>query len=202
MDRGLKLARVVVVVGMPGSGKDVLVKVAAGMGFARIGMGDVVRHFAGRAGLGAGDVSIGGFADSERKRHGPAVWAERTLDMMPEGSVVIDGSRSLDEIALFRERLGSGLAVLAVEASADIRFSRLGQRGRGDDPLTRQDFDRRDARELSWGLGEAIAGADVRLRNESGIAAFRDECARVLRAILEGDGKVFNRQVVGIGSGN
>jgi dephospho-CoA kinase len=183
----------IVVVGMPGSGKDVFVKAAVGMGFNRIGMGDAVRRFAAQAGLDEGDVSIGSFADSERKAHGPGIWAERTLAMMPPGDVVIDGSRSMEEISLFRERLGSGLVVVAIEASPETRLSRLRQRRRGDDPLTPEDFSRRDSRELSWGIGEAISRADVRLLNESDMASFQAECQRTLGRLLGAESKVFNR---------
>ena len=175
---------IVIVVGMPGSGKDVFVQMALLQGFSKIGMGDVVRGFASKAGLSPGDVSIGGFATSERQKHGPAIWAERTLERMPPGNVIIDGSRSLDEISFFKQRLGSRLKVVAIVSSAETRYNRLVSRQRDDDPATRQDFERRDARELSWGLGEAIAHADVTVENEASIDGFRNACVSILKQML------------------
>ena len=175
---------IIIVVGMPGSGKDVFVQAALGMGFSKIGMGDVVRHFASASGLGPGDISIGGFANSQRQEHGPVIWAARTLERMPPGNVIIDGSRSLDEISLFRERLGSGLKVVAVIAPAETRYDRLRSRRRADDPLTREDFDTRDGRELSWGLGRAIEAADITVVNDTSLDDFKRRCRYVLDEML------------------
>jgi dephospho-CoA kinase len=171
---------IIIVVGMPGSGKDVFVQAARLCGFSKIGMGDVVRHFASLAGLDSSDVSIGGFANSQRQEHGPAVWAERTLEMMPDGNVIIDGSRSLDEITFFKERLGNNLKVIAITASPEIRFKRLQDRCRQDGPLNRGDFDRREQRELSWGLEKAIESADISISNESSLADFKERCLAIL----------------------
>ena len=173
-----------IIVGMPGAGQDVLVQAALELGFGKISMGDTVRHHAKLAGIGSGDMSIGGFASSERELHGPAVWAERTLAMMPPGNVIIDGSRSIAEIARFREALGMGLKVIAVTAPRDVRFQRLMQRGRQDDPSSIGDFERRDARELSWGLGEAIGSADLTLENAADVGTFRGKCRTVLQSII------------------
>ncbi|MBA3046659.1 MAG: flagellar hook-basal body complex protein FliE [Candidatus Thermoplasmatota archaeon] len=175
----------IIIVGMPGVGKDVFVQSALEIGFSKISMGDVVRQYAADMGLGASDSSIGGFATSQRKEHGAAIWAQRTLDAMPKGDVIIDGSRSLDEIASFRESLGSGVKVLAITAPLEIRFRRLVQRGRQDDPSSLEDFERRDRRELSWGLGDAIERADMVLDNSGGIEEFRQHCEAVLRSIME-----------------
>lgn len=175
---------IIIVVGMPGSGKDMFVKAALGMGFSKIGMGDVVRHHAALSKLDSGDASIGGFAGSQRLEHGPAIWAERTLERMPAGNVIIDGSRSLDEIALFRERLGSGLRVVAVTAPAETRYRRLLARRRQDDPMAREEFEARDSRETSWGLAEAIESADITLPNDDGLEEFRNRCQSVLENIL------------------
>ena len=175
---------IVIVVGMPGSGKDVFVQAAKEMGFSKIGMGDVVRHFASQSGLGSDDASIGGFATSQRREHGAAIWAERTLELMPDGNVIIDGSRSMDEIALFRKRLGSDVGVVAITAPPELRYKRLRDRRRQDDPLDRKDFNRRDERERSWGIGKAIGDADITLVNDGTLEGFQARCRDVLKNML------------------
>ena len=52
---------------------------------ARRGMVATSQPLAAMAGLDSSDVAIGGYASSERQTHGPAVWAERTLERMPRG---------------------------------------------------------------------------------------------------------------------
>jgi dephospho-CoA kinase len=180
---------IVIVVGMPGSGKDVLLQSAITLGFGHVSMGDVVRAFAARIGLDASDRSIGGFASSERQKHGDAIWAERTLESMPEGNVIIDGSRSLDEINFFRNRLGAGLKVIAVHAPQETRFLRLQQRRRDDDPESLEDFIRRDNREMGWGIGRAIESADIAIDNDEGLDQFKSLCQITLKRLLKLHGK-------------
>jgi dephospho-CoA kinase len=180
---------IVIVVGMPGSGKDVLLQSAIALGFGHISMGNVVRSFAAKIGLDSSDQSIGGFAGSERQKHGAAIWAERTLENMPRGNVIIDGSRSLDEINLFRKMLGNDLKIIAIHVPQETRFRRLQQRRRNDDPESLEDFVRRDSRELAWGLGKAIESADIALDNDGELDEFRSRCQATLKRLLKLHGK-------------
>jgi len=180
---------VIIVVGMPGSGKDVFLQCAKAMGFGHVGMGDTVRRYAAINGLDSSDATIGGYAGSERQAHGPAIWAQRTLERMPTGNTVIDGSRSLEEIAFFRKELGADLRVIAITVPREIRFKRLQQRHREDDPQKLDDLVRRDSREMSWGLGKAIESADIAIDNDRGLDEFRVKCKTVLENILIIDGK-------------
>jgi len=182
----------IVLVGMPGSGKDIFVQEATKAGFNHIRMGDMVRLFAGEAGIDSSDMSIGGFATSQRDEHGPDVWAVRTLQRMPDGNVLIDGSRSLAEIDRFRTVLGNDLKVVAIDAPSEIRFKRLVERGRDDDPKALEDFQTRDSRELSWGLGEALARADITIPNHWGLEEFREQCQAVISQILEPMANLYN----------
>ena len=180
---------IVIVVGMPGSGKDVLLQSAIALGFGHISMGDVVRNFAAKLGLDSSDQSIGSFASFERQKHGAAIWAKRTLENMPDGNVIIDGSRSLDEINQFRKRLGNDLNVIAIHAPQETRFKRLQLRRRNDDPESLEDFIRRDKREMTWGIGKAIECADIAIDNDGGLEEFRMRCLVALESILECHGK-------------
>ncbi len=179
----------IVAVGMPGSGKDTLLKAAISLGFMHTSMGDVVRSHAAKLNIEHSDAAIGGFANSERERHGPAIWAERALETLPPGDVIIDGSRSLHEIDFFRKRLGRGLKVIAVKAPLEIRFRRLQARNRADAPRTMEEFVRREERELAWGLGTAIENADITLDNGASLDEFESVCMATLKRVLEGNGK-------------
>jgi dephospho-CoA kinase len=174
----------VIVVGMPGSGKDTLLRAAKSLGFGHVGMGDVVRRFAAKHGIPSTDEAIGGLANSERQKHGDAIWAERTLEELPPGNAIIDGSRSLHEIECFRKSLGPGLRVIAVKAPRELRFRRLQLRQRSDAPRTLDEFSRREAREAAWGLAAAISSADISLDNEGTQEDFLAECLAALKSLL------------------
>ncbi len=175
--------QVICVTGMPAAGKEEFQKVAAREGYAIVRMGDVVREEARRRGLVLSDASVGGMAHGEREKHGPAIWAERTVPHVHSDRVCIDGLRSLAELQTFRKAFGSGLVVFAVEASPETRWARVQRRRRADDATTWDEFLRRDARERGWGLDEVIAAADVRIVNEGTLDAFYAAVQRALRGL-------------------
>jgi dephospho-CoA kinase len=70
--------------------------------------------------------------------------------------------------------------VVAVHASPETRYNRLKNRGRSDDPTNRQVFRERDHRELSFGMGDAIAMSNYIITNENGV----DNLERSLETML------------------
>ncbi|HKZ62879.1 MAG TPA: AAA family ATPase [Thermoplasmata archaeon] len=174
---------VICVTGMPGCGKEELLKVAAERGLAVVRMGDIVREEAHRRGLKFSDESVGGMAHEERVKHGFGVWAERTIPRIRDEVTVIDGIRGREELDVFRRAFGERLIVVAIHASPAIRHDRIRKRARGDDAVSWEEFLRRDDRELGWGLGEVIATADRMVVNEGGIEEMQQRCRDLLDAV-------------------
>ncbi len=168
---------------MPAAGKEEFQTVAAEQGYVIVRMGDVVRDEARRRGLPMTDAAVGGMAHEERKQHGPAIWAERTLPHVRADRVCIDGLRSPVELAAFRKAFGTGLVVFAIEASPETRWGRVQRRRRADDARTWDEFLRRDTRERGWGLEDVIRAADVRIVNEATLPEFYDTVRRALRRL-------------------
>lgn len=168
---------------MPGAGKEEFVQVAAEMGFSIVRMGDVVRDEARHRGLPITDAAVGGMAHAERQAHGYGIWAARTVPRVRGERVVIDGLRGKAELEVFRKAFGQDLIVLAIHASPATRYERVKQRQRADDAMTPETFRARDERELSWGLGDVIATADLVIVNEDTPEAFRSEARSVLERI-------------------
>lgn len=154
---------------------------AQDLGFSIVRMGDVVREEAQRRGLPITDAAVGGMAHAERQAHGYGIWAERTLPWIREERVLVDGLRGRAELEVFRKAFGDALFVIAVHASPRTRHARMMMRRRPDDAETYEAFQARDARELSWGLGDVIATADLVIVNEGSLDEFR----RQARATLE-----------------
>lgn len=156
---------------------------AAEVGYVIVRMGDVVRDEARRRGLPVTDAAVGGMAHEERNKHGPAVWAERTIPQVTAPRTCIDGLRSPAELEAFRTAFGSGLLVFAVEAAARTRWERVRRRHRPDDARSWEEFLRRDERERGWGLEKVIASADVRIVNEGTLEEFYAEVRKSLRRV-------------------
>ncbi len=176
---------VICVTGMPGCGKEEFIKVCSDHGYQITRMGDVVREEAQRRGLPFSDASVGGMADEERKIHGPNVWARRTLPFVRSSKCVIDGLRSDAELKVFQDSFGGSLRLVAIRSSPETRFQRLVARGREDDILSRDEFDRRERRETAWGLGALIESADIRVENEGTLEDFRKSIEDFLSGLGE-----------------
>ena len=180
-----KAMKIIVTTGMPGSGKEEFLKCCQARGAKIIRMGDIVRDKAKEFGLDSSDSSIGTLANEERKRYGTEIWAKRTIPYVGGDLVLIDGTRSVEEIRTFKHAFGEDLIVVAIHTSPKTRFERLQARARKDSPATRPEFDSRDKRELDWGLGNAIALADYMVINESSLADLRRDVDKLLDAVLK-----------------
>ena len=177
--------KLIVTVGMPGSGKDELLGVARSMGFATLKMGDLVRDETRRRGLPLSNANVARIASEERQKHGGAVWAQRALPKLSETRMVVDGCRSDDEVTVFRHHFGD-LFVLGIFASPETRHARMSNRGRSDYGADLQAFYDRDRRELKWGIGNAFALADGMLVNEGSLDEFRRAARSMLERALAG----------------
>ena len=184
-------SRVIGITGMPGSGKGGACIEAREIGIPVRSMGDVVRSFFASGCPGRDPKETGRFADEERKRFGKDIWALRLIEEVEElisrgeKLVIIDGVRSSFEVDVFKTRWGDGFSILSVHSSPRTRFHRLLNRGRSDDPGTREEFDERDDREIGWGLGDVIARADIMMVNESGMHELKKDFKELLEGMME-----------------
>ena len=103
------------------------------------------------------------------------------IEAIPSSTVIVEGVRSPDELVELRSKYE--VATVAIHSSPKTRFQRLLSRNRTDDPHNLATFKERDTRELSVGLGDVIALADVVLVNEGTIeelqAAIREVLAKL-----------------------
>ena len=171
-------AKAILIIGMPGSGKDEFAMVARDMGIEVINMGDIVRKYTSSTGV---SISMSGeIASRERKANGMDIWAKRTIERVQSNFVVVEGVRNIEEIQRFRKDMVIGL-VVSISSGRDTRYARLLKRGREDDPRNIEEFTVREKRELSWGIGEVLATADRYICNDSSIDAFRESVKEFLR---------------------
>ncbi len=165
----MKAGKLVVgLVGMPGSGKSLVVEAAQENEYSVVAMGDVVREETLKRELELNPKNVGAVMLDLRKTNGAGVIAEKCIPRIEHAKgnkLVIDGLRSLKEAEVFKLRF-PGFRLLAIHASPETRFTRLRGRGRSDDPQNWEVFHERDLRELSVGLGDAIAMSDYMITNE------------------------------------
>lgn len=172
--------KILVVTGMPGAGKEEFLKSAMDMNISFLRMGDLVRNAYAEGKIS--DMSLGEFATSERNRFGKNIWAKRALEQMSGDIFLVDGCRSMDEVASYRE-LSDDVSIIAIHSSPSVRYQRLVERARDDAPSNTEEFDARDSRELSWGLGTVISLADMIVDNSGSLEEFREKSKKLLEGL-------------------
>ena len=172
------------ITGMAGSGKTTLSDMLRENGYSLFTMGDVIRHEVRMRNQPPTPENLGKMAEQIRKTGGDAAVARKCIPLIigePNNRVALDGVRSLDEVYAFQEAFNTFL--VAVHASPESRYQRLKGRGRSDDPSNRQIFRERDRRELSFGMGNAIALSDYIILNDDGLDNLERELDKLIRKI-------------------
>jgi dephospho-CoA kinase len=178
---------VVGLAGMPGSGKSLVVKTAQQDGYAVVVMGNVIREETQKRGLKPTPKNVGKVMLELREKDGNSIIADKCIpkiEQQKSRKVIIDGLRSPSEVDAFKAHF-SKFSLIAVHASPVTRFKRLYRRRRSDDPDGWELFHEREMRELSVGLGNAIAMAEHLIINENERADVKIKVKETLRMIEE-----------------
>ncbi len=175
--------KVVAFTGLPGAGKSEAVRVADEAGLNIVRMGDEVRAEVSARGLPLNDENLGRVANEMREREGMDVWAKRCLPKIEGRAMeIIDGIRNIEEVEVFRRSIDD-FVIIAIHASPKTRYQRLMKRGREDDSLSIDALEKRDERELGWGIGNVVAMADIIITNEGSLDEFRKKVGRILNQV-------------------
>ncbi|KXB02720.1 hypothetical protein AKJ45_00065 [candidate division MSBL1 archaeon SCGC-AAA261F19] len=180
---------VIGVVGLPASGKTSVVKAMVDLGASRIRMGSIIWKEAKRRGLKINEKNVGKIANELRNRGGLDVIAKRCIPIARgEGReskvVVIDGIRGSQEVKAFKEAFDDYFYLVSVDASEKTRFSRIKARGRKDDSSDWEAFQRKNRRELKWGLEEAMKLADFSIVNEGTLEDLRAQATEIFEKVV------------------
>jgi len=178
---------VVGLTGMPGSGKSLALNVAEESGYDIVVMGNIVREEAKRRNLEPSPENIGRIMLELRQTEGSSVIAQRCLSKIENAKtsrVFVDGIRSLAEAEELKKHFPE-FTLIAIHSSPETRFKRLNRRQRSDDPDDQRIFNERDNRELSVGLGNAIAMAEHMIINEEDPQTAKEMIREALKKVEE-----------------
>jgi dephospho-CoA kinase len=187
---------IICITGMPGAGKSTVASLLHRDGFAVVTMGDVIREEAKRKNLEMSDSNLGNLMLNLRKNMGPAAVAYLILKKMQREAnvtdgIVIDGIRNVAEVNVLK-KMGQ-VKLLAVHASADMRYKHIKERSRSDVAIDHNDFRIRDKRELDIGISEAIALSDEVVSNNN---LTKDELRnKVLAIVRKWTNKINNKNI-------
>ncbi len=172
--------------GLSGTGKSSAIDAIRDLG-PIITMGDVVRQEAIKRGIESTDENLGKIARELREKEGQDIIAQKCVELINEiesDVIFIDGVRSLAEVNVFRDIWKFPLIATVIDEL--IRFKRLHERGRSDDPKTLEELRKRDEREVSFGLKEVVEIADYKIENTSTVEELQKKTKYVVLKIIEG----------------
>jgi len=188
VDAEAKPTRLVVcLTGMPGAGKSTAAEVAERMGFTVFRMGDDVRLEAEKRNIPPTDENLGAIMLQLRQAGGIvaiAILCKKRIEKDQKSKlVVIDGIRNVNEFLEFK-KLGRAVLV-SIHTTPESRFKFLQSRGRSDSPQSFQSFESRDRRELTVGIGEAIALADEVIVNLGSVTELKEKSSHLFKRLKQ-----------------
>jgi dCMP deaminase len=180
------------IIGLTGrnaSGKGEAANFLKSKGFTFYSLSDVIREEVGRLGLEITRNNLIATGRDLRAKHGTAFLAEQILQRLAsDQNYVIDSFRHPDEVNAFRQR--PDFSLLFISAPVEIRFDRIKQRARENDPETMEEFLALEAAEATshdvegQNLTATEALADFVINNDSSIEALHQNLSQITQRIL------------------
>jgi len=179
--------KVVSIVGMTGSGKSEVARLFSDRGFAAVRFGDITDEEVKKLGLKLTEGNERPVRERIRKEQGMEAYAKLSLPRIDvalgTSNVVVDGLYSWEEYACLKNHYGDNFIVIAVWASPQARYARLGSRKTR--PLTPEEAVSRDRAEIeNLNKGGPIAMSDFTVLNESSLADLKKQVERIISKII------------------
>jgi len=181
--RKLTKKRIILVVGMPGSGKSVAGEESKKTGFRVFSFGDIVREEVRHRGLRLDEKNVKSVADwfHSNREHLLARRAERKfMRIRTKKPLILEGARSPKQLEELQKHFD--VKILEITLPKKIRWARQLARGRSD-IRTLEDARKRDARELSYGINGLIKKADWRISSNCNIREYRARCRKFFKSL-------------------
>jgi dephospho-CoA kinase len=178
--------KVVSIVGMVGSGKSEVARLFKEKGFVIVRFGNITDEAVREQGLSLTEENERPIRERIRKEHGMAAYAKLSVpridDALKTANVVVDGLYSWEEYIYLKEYYGDRFIVIAVWASPNTRYARLGNRKVR--PLTPLEATGRDRTEIeNLNKGGPIAMADFTIVNNDSLSDLKKQVERIIASL-------------------
>ncbi len=187
---------IIVVTGLPGSGKSEVSREIKKRRIPTFVTGDMIKEEVIKRGLDLTVESSEYTARELRKQYGPDApirMIEPKIEAIKQGIVCVDGPRNIKEIELLREH--GEIFLILVESAKKVRYSRLKKRGGSRDPEKWERFLWRDRKELERGMNSLLKTKKFRkyiIKNTGTVSELRAKITKILRSIRD-EGKMPQR---------
>jgi dephospho-CoA kinase len=168
----------ILITGLPGSGKTTVAKIFKEKGFEVIEMGNIARALAKKQ-----KISVDEFAKLARKKYGRNFFAKKVVELIKKRkkekrNFVISGLRNLEELQEFK-KLDKNAKLIAVTAPKELRMKRLLARKR----KTQKEIEARDKKEIALGMLKLMKNADFVIANTSTKKELEKDVEEILKVL-------------------
>ncbi len=175
--------KVIAIVGMVGSGKSEAARLFRDKGFTVVRFGEITDEALKKQGLPLTEANEKPVREGIRQEHGMAAYARLSVPRidatLKTANVVVDGLYSWEEYLYLKDYYGDRFAVVAVYASPQDRYARLGNRQVR--PLTPKEAAGRDRAEIeNLNKGGPICMADFTIINDASIGNMKKLIDRIV----------------------
>lgn len=177
-------ATILVLVGLPGSGKTTAAGFFKKHALPVIRMGEVTENLLKKEGKKISEKNEYGVRDDLRKKYGMDIYARLTLPLVCDAVqkndiVVIEGMMSQSEKKYFETRF-SKIKIIYIESLKETRFKRLGKRHLR--PLNTDEAEKREDYEINkLGKLELKEEADTVILNDTTLEEFYGKLEEILK---------------------
>jgi dephospho-CoA kinase len=174
--------KVIAVVGMAGSGKSEIARFFNAKGYTTVRFGEITDEAVRQQGLPLTEENERPVRERIRREHGMEAYAKLSVpridNALKTSNVVVDGLYSWEEYIYLKDYYRDRFMVVAVWASPQDRYRRLGNRKAR--PLTLQQAISRDHAEIeNLNKGGPICMADFTILNTGSISDLRKQVERI-----------------------
>ena len=178
------------ITGTNGSGKGAVVEyLLAAKKFSHYSGRAIILEEIQRRGLDPKRSTLREIANDLRKKHGPACIIERLYAMAQgEENVVLESVRTIGEAEFLKSK---GAKIIAVDAKKEIRYERVISMTHDPFPITFQDFEYLENREMSssepWDMNVfgVMQMADARIQNDGTLEELHEKVDKVLEQFAQ-----------------
>ena len=181
---------IIVVTGLPGSGKSEISREMLRRGIPTIITGDIIKEEVSKRGLELTVESSECVARELRKEYGPDApirLIESRIEEIDAPLICVDGPRNLKELDLLRDH--GEVFLIVVQSARKLRYTRLRKRASARDPESWDHFLWRDRKELERGMSTLMKTKKYKrylLRNTGTVSELRGKLSRIIKGIRSG----------------
>ena len=176
--------RIICISGLIGSGKDTVAEyISEKYGYEIIDYANILREVCKREGLELTRENL----QNLRVKYGNTFLAEEAIGRVKKSSsekIILSSLRRSEDYEMPKKEFKNDLIMILIESAPKVRFGRLSNRGRENDPKDFKEFERQELREKEiFNFDKTFSYADFKIKNNDSIKELKHRIDEVMHVI-------------------